>query len=240
MGARPLRTNRIGEALKKNRATDSMQNRLDDEKGSILIIVIMALALLTVIAFTATRTSIVEVQISTNELLHQKYFYAAEAGIDHVIKLLEKPFVENNASKVVTGSTANWNFAFLGADQRAGSSDDVDGMENDQGDPQYSARWIEQAELDGVFYQVVLWNNDESAATGNGAGGDFDTDGDGLVWVRSRAWHPRGGQAVIDVLLHGETSGKNVTGYTAQAGAGAGKNYNANDVRPITEFRRQP
>ena len=54
---------------------------INNEQGSVLVMAIMVLALLTIVAFTATRTSNIEVQISGNELLHQKYFFTAEAGI---------------------------------------------------------------------------------------------------------------------------------------------------------------
>ena len=212
---------------------------LKNEAGSILVVAVMVLALLTIIVFTAMRTSNVEVQISTNELLHQKYFFTAEAGIDHAMKLLEQPFVTANAPLVRTGATASWNFAFLGPDQLPGSSDDVAGTEDQQGVYEDGSIWIDNAFIGGVSYRITLWNNDESAATGTGAGGDFNTDQDSLIWIRSDAVGQRGGSSSVQVLLRGDTTGKSITGYSAQAGAGAGKNYNANDLNPITDFSRQ-
>ena len=87
---------------------------INNEQGSVLVMAIMVLALLTIVAFTATRTSNIEVQISGNELLHQKYFFTAEAGIARAIKQLEQPFVTANAPLVRTGSQATWNFALDG------------------------------------------------------------------------------------------------------------------------------
>ncbi len=84
---------------------------IKNEQGSVLVMAIMVLALLTIVAFTATRTSNIEVQISGNELLHQKYFFTAEAGIARAIKQLEQPFVIANAPLVRTGSQATWTFA---------------------------------------------------------------------------------------------------------------------------------
>ena len=103
----------------------TMKAIINNEQGSVLVMAIMVLALLTIVAFTATRTSNIEVQISGNELLHQKYFFTAEAGIARAIKQLEQPFVIANAPLVRTGSQATWNFAFLGTDQLLGTSDDV-------------------------------------------------------------------------------------------------------------------
>ena len=53
---------------------------LKNEEGSIIVISIMILALLTVIGISATRTSTVETQISTNDFLNKIAFYAAESG----------------------------------------------------------------------------------------------------------------------------------------------------------------
>jgi hypothetical protein len=190
-----------------------------NEKGSVLVMAMMVLALLTIVAFTATRTSNIEVQISGNELLHQKYFFTAEAGIARAIKQLEQPFVTANAPLVRTGSQATWTFALNG----------IGGWGYDQG-----RDWIDDEVLDGLHYWVTLWNNDDSAL-----GGNFDNDQDALIWLRADSTGPKGGGSSVQVLLQGDTTGESVTGYTAQAGAGAGKNYNANDLNPITSFDRQ-
>ena len=70
-------------------------------------------------------------------------------------------------------------------------------------------------------------------------GGAFDDDRDGLVWIRSDATGPKGGGASIQVLLQGDSAGQVFSDYTAQAGAGAGKNYTSNDLNPIVDFSRQ-
>jgi hypothetical protein len=214
-----------------------------DEQGSVLIMAILILVLLTILAFTAMRTSVIERQIAGNELLHQKYFFSAEAGVDHVVKLLEQPFVAVNAPLVRSGATASWDFAFLGADRVAGGGDDATdpdgdtiGSYEDADGNKTSAMWIDEAVIDGIRYSIYLWNNDESIT---GTGGTFNDDEDALVWIRSDAWGPRGGRASVQILLQGDTTGESITGYTAQAGAGAGKNYNANDLNPITSWDRQ-
>ena len=217
-----------------------------NEQGSVLVMAILILVLLTILAFTAMRTSTIERQIAGNELLHQKYFFSAEAGVDHAVKLLEQPFVAVNAPLVRSGATASWDFAFLGADRVAGGGDDASdpdgdtiGSYEDAAGNKTSAMWINEAVIDGIRYSIYLWNNDESIATGTGTGGTFNDDNDALVWIRSDAWGPRGGRASVEILLQGDTTGESITGYTAQAGAGAGKNYNANDLNPITSFDRQ-
>ena len=209
---------------------------LRDEQGSIVVVAILMLALITLIVFTASRTSNVEVQISTNQLIHEKYFFAAEAGIDHAVKLLEQPFVAANAPLVKSGSTASWTFAFTGRDRIPGTSDDAsDSVVADTlGSYEEGAIWIENATLDGITYRITLWNNNDSLL-----GGTYNNDQDGLVWVRSDASGPRGGSASVQVLLQGDTTGESVSGYNAQAGAGAGKNFNSNELDAISDFIRQ-
>jgi len=205
------------------------------EQGSVLIVTIMVLALLSIVAFTSVRSSTTEVQIAGNELQHQKYFFAAEAGIDHTVKLLEKHFQAANATAVRLGAKANWNFAFSGKDQQQNTSDDAVDMDGDNlGSFAEGAVWIENARIDGISYRITLWNNDDSAL-----GGSFDDDRDGLIWIRSDATGPKGGGASIQMLLQGESAGQVFSDYTAQAGAGPGKNYVSNDLNPIVDFSRQ-
>jgi len=205
------------------------------EQGSALIVTIMVLALLSIVAFSSVRSSTTEVQIAGNELQHQKYFYTAEAGIDHAVKLLEEHFRTANATAVRLGAKANWNFAFSGNDQKQNTSDDaVDRDGDDLGSYAEAAVWIDNARIDGISYRITLWNNDDSAL-----GGTFNDDRDGMVWIRSDATGPKGGGASIQVLLQGKSDGQVFSDYTAQAGAGAGKNYTSNDLNPIVDFSRQ-
>ena len=205
----------------------------DNEKGSVIVAAIMVLALLTVTTFMAMNTSDTEVHISGNALIHKKTFYAAEAGIEHAMKLLEGPFVVHNASKVKSGERADWNFALDGSNVTA--ANDPNGDSKGEYDPDYGgAVWVNSATIGGVTYTVSLWNNDDIEL-----GGDFRNDTDGLVWIQSDAVHPRRSRVSIRILLEGDTTGEGITGYTAQAGAGAGKNYNANDLNPMTDFSRQ-
>jgi hypothetical protein len=204
-----------------------------NEKGSVIIAAIMILALMTVTTFMAMNTSDTEVQISANALIYKKTFYTAEAGIEHAMKLLEGPFVIHNAPKVKTGARADWNFALDGSNVNPANDPNADNM--GEYDPDYGgAVWVNSATIGGVTYTVSLWNNDDIAL-----GGDFQNDTDGLVWIQSDAVHPRRSRVSIRVLVEGDTTGEGITGYSAQAGAGAGKNYNANDLNPITDFSKQ-
>ncbi len=57
---------------------------LKNEEGSVIIIAIVILALLTIIGISATNTTTIELQISSNDKSHKITFYAAEAARPYV------------------------------------------------------------------------------------------------------------------------------------------------------------
>ena len=58
---------------------------LKNEKGSVTVLAMVILALLTLLGIAATTTSSLEVQIAGNELRHKLAFYASEAATAYVI-----------------------------------------------------------------------------------------------------------------------------------------------------------
>ena len=206
-----------------------------NEVGSILVITIMVLALMTIVAFTAVQSSTVEVEIAGNQLLHQKYFFAAEAGLGHAVKTLREEFITANTGSLGYGMAASWNFAFDGGDRVRGTADDAVDMDGDGlGSYPDAAVWVENTPLEGITYRVLVFNNDDTDV-----GGSYRDDRDGMIWVRCDATGPRGGGASVQVLLQGEAGGPVIFDYTAQAGAGAGNNFVSPDMNPLTEFMRQ-
>ena len=204
-----------------------------NETGSVLVVTIMILALMTIVAFTAVQSSTVEVEISGNQLLHQKYFFAAEAGIDHAVNRLREEFIKANTGSSGSGMDASWDFAFAGSDRVTGTADDaIDADDDGLGSYSESAVWIETTALGKITYRVLLWNNDDTEM-----GGTYRDDRDGLIWVRCDATGPRGGEVSIQVLLQGKEDGPLIVDYTAQAGAG--NNFVSDDLEPITDFSRQ-
>ncbi len=53
-----------------------------NQRGSVIVVALVIMVLLTVIGITATNTTTTEMQISTNALLYNIAFYTAESGID--------------------------------------------------------------------------------------------------------------------------------------------------------------
>ena len=54
---------------------------INNEQGSVIVMAVVILVLLTVIGISATNTSTTEVQVSTNAVLHNIAFYTADSGI---------------------------------------------------------------------------------------------------------------------------------------------------------------
>lgn len=192
-----------------------------NEDGYVIIAAIMILALLTLIGISATNISSTERQISTNSLLYERAFYTAESGLEHVRELLKVQFVKWNTVKMATGTAPDCDFALNGA---------VTGTLATGTNFPGGVVWIDTV-LNGVRYQVTIWNNAD--------GGGATDDADGLIFARSVATGPRGASCSIEQLLAGAADGESITGYTAQQGAGSGKSYVSNDAEVITDFSDQ-
>lgn len=189
-----------------------------NEEGSVLIIAMMILVLLTLIGMSISNTSKIEIEIAGNERFHKRTFYAAEAGIGHAIATLQDQFATNNMAQLAAGQPGNWNFALVGATGTdfAGS---VSLINN---------RALGDGAALAANYSVSVWNNPgEASAT-------IDTDQ--LLVVQSDATGPRGSAGRIQVVLLGSSTGTAIHGYGAQEGGGAGKNYNSSDANAISSF----
>jgi len=102
----------------------------DNEQGSILIIVLITLVLLTMMGISVTRSTSVELQIAGNEKYHKIAFYAAEAARGYVVQkpelygkenitLGETRYFPNNADASETYSFGSQSFngdvAYIGS-----------------------------------------------------------------------------------------------------------------------------
>ena len=203
-----------------------MQNflsHISNERGSVIVGALIVLMLLTVIGIATINISTTESSISTNSLLYERAFYAAEAGLEHAKESLKLRFVEFNDVIIRGGGDPEWDFILNGAVAgKASATDRGDG----KGDYANGVVWISNASLDGINYTVTVWNNDDGANS-------FNDDNDGLVFVRSDATGPRGERCSIEVLLQGAATGGPVSGYSAQEGAGSGKTFTSNDADAI-------
>ena len=236
--SRPNQSAREGRMRK---LYDAIMSPVNNERGLTLILSLILLLLLTIIGVTAINTSTTETLISSIEEVNRSTFNAAESGIEHATAILQAEFVANNQLAMqncaATGGSAclpKWTFALNGSVFPTTASEDI---------PSPGSQWITRfnsgvpvvsnvALGNGYTYSVNVWNNYEPVP----ASPTGQTDNDGLIVVGALATGPNNAVAAAESVICGSIT--NVApasaGYTAQAGAGAGKNYNASDVNAIS------
>ncbi len=199
---------------------------LTNDRGSVIVAALMILALLTIIGFAATNMSTTEMSISTNSLLYERAFFTAEAGLQRTKESLRTQFDDFNGPAIASGGQPVWDFALDGSMFPPPTTDTEIGFN--------TVKFIAGDTLNGDTYSVRFWDNDDGD-------GNRLADVDGKIYVRSDATGPatRGGRCSIEELVEGSATGGNISGYTAQEGAGSGKVYTSNDTRAITNFNRQ-
>jgi len=79
--------------------------KTNKQRGSMIVVVIMLLALLSIMGVSSIRTSNTELETATNNLIHKRCFYNAESGISSTLKLL--PSVLNNEDQI-DNATLDW------------------------------------------------------------------------------------------------------------------------------------
>lgn len=216
---------------------------LNNENGSVLVAALMVLVLLTIVGISAMNNSTTESALATNTLLYERAFYAAEAGFEHAKGVLKVPYNEQNQANIAVGNPGSWSFALDGSGVIQGmpaaqDCEPLDAGGNCSGGDAVGdfagGVVLLNSDLGGISYTVTIWNNDDRAS-----GGTPTTDTDGKMMIRTVATGPRGAICAIESLIEGTTDSGGMSGYKAQAGAGAGKSYRNNDLESITDFSQQ-
>jgi hypothetical protein len=86
---------------------------MNNQRGSMIVIVIMLLALLSIIGISSIKTSNLEIESATNNLIYKRCFFNAESGISSALKLL--PFVLNHEDQI-DDATLDWQGYISNAD----------------------------------------------------------------------------------------------------------------------------
>jgi len=195
---------------------------IKNESGSILVIALIMLVLLTILGISATTTSNIEMQIAGNERNYKRAFYVANAGIEHVRASLAKALTDNNANDIATtgGANLNWTSALTGA-----TGNDWDG----------GVTWIDNqpfAPINGYTYTVKIWNDETGSAT---------VDGNKIIAAECDASGPSGSGIKVKILVYlkAAASGEAINAYSAQQGGGSPKNYSSDDLNAIGTFTSQ-
>ncbi len=169
-----------------------------NENGSVIVVAIMVLILLTIIGMAAVNTSTTEQHLAVNTLLYERAFYAAEAGFEHAKGVLKVPYTEQNQSNIALGNPGSWSFVLDGLgvipDLLGSPAEDcmpLDGGGNCSGGDGVGdfegGVVLVQSVLAGLTYTVTVWNNDDGAT-----GGTPTNDTDGKLMIRTVTTGPRG------------------------------------------------
>ena len=108
-----------------------------NEKGSVLIVALIMLMLITIMGISATTTTEIELQIAGNDIIYKRNLYASESAAMEGIQLMEDTDLETSAPTWLTTvedviddddvrTDSNWSDNFTGnvGSIRAGSASD--------------------------------------------------------------------------------------------------------------------
>lgn len=200
---------------------------LRNNKGVVLVIVMLTLVLLSLMGKTITTLATHEMKIAGNDRFEKRTFFAAEAGLGHIRATLQAEFTKRNQAKIASGQRPDWDFALKGIlpDIDAATSANFDG----------GSTWIDDQPLDDgaglpCSYTVTIWNNPDD-------GGGITDDTDQLLCVQSVATGPGKAKSRVAITLLGQGTGDAIAGYFAQNGGGSGNN--SMDVNKISDFSVQ-
>ena len=194
-----------------------------NNRGAVLIIALLVMTALSVIGVMSVITSSTEVKISGNAKFAKQTFYSADAGIEHVRGIIKNRLGAEYAQRLA-----------MKTDPYDLLDDMLEGATADN--PEVLT--IDSASIGTCTYSVWIRDNND----GGGVTPDEQacTDTDRRLYARSVASGPFGSASSLEIFLEASLSGdKSLFGYTAQAGGGVGKNYNADDVSPISDFTGQ-
>lgn len=81
------------QARERNRIENSMNHR---ESGSVLVIALIMIVLLTIIGISASKTSEIEIMIAGNERVAKENFYLAEGAVRRAVMAMENADLKND------------------------------------------------------------------------------------------------------------------------------------------------
>lgn len=197
--------------------TSRFFHKFEQQRGAALPMVLLTILFLTLLGSMALTTSSVEVRLAANERDYQQAVYAAEAGVAHTRAVLKGLLNVCNQSNIASGGDVTWDFVLKDiADCPALAG---------------QARPLSiQSSLGKYQYLVSLANNPDDPS------GDPLVDGDQKIMMTSIATGVNGLRSGIEIVLDTENSASDVSGYSGQFGAGAGKSFVGRDANAITDM----
>ena len=135
-----------------------VKSLLRNEDGSVIVLALVMLVLLTIIGMSASSTSTIEVQIAGNAARAKQNLYSAEAAAMEAVQLLED---ENDENNLVPPATLTWLNGDLG-DISNPSTIPSQRVSATAGNPSYAAvfRGVTEATSLGVTSDSQLFTYD--------------------------------------------------------------------------------
>lgn len=78
---------------------------MNNQRGSMIVAVIMLLALLSIMGVSAVRQSNTELEIATSDLIHKRCFFNAESGVNSALKILPSMLI---AEDQIDNAALDW------------------------------------------------------------------------------------------------------------------------------------
>lgn len=195
---------------------------IKNEDGSVLIIALVMLGLLTILGITATSTSNVELQIAGNERNFKRTFFTANAGIEHAKSYLNDDLISSNEQNIANADDLSWSFAL----EDAAGNNYEDGVAVLTDEPFIP--------LNNYTYNVKIFDNADDESPNNPT-----LDSDGIIYAQSVALGPNNSVVKLRVQLQATIDGEAINSYTAQQGGESSKGYSSQDLNPIEDFEYQ-
>jgi len=103
---------------------------LKNDDGSVLVLALIMLVLLTLLGIAASRTSSIDIQISGNDIIYKQNLYMAEAGAMEAAQKLENNDLKTNPPLCLPAGIVDPSFspdaAFLNINLKPSSLQDTD------------------------------------------------------------------------------------------------------------------
>jgi len=174
----------------------------NNQDGSVIVSALLILLILTIVGISATSTSTIEVQISTNDKLHKMAFYAADGGSEAGIELVEQNIEERGFG---TGPTT-WGATNIPNTNTSFYANEEDTATPENNIPTATNRDVQIPNVGGEDVNLRIYGNTR-LSTGNalqlaagyeGKGQSISGGGATIVYdIRSFASGPRNEQARV-------------------------------------------
>ncbi len=103
-----MTTNRLARLWYDRYQNIPMPSAVANERGSVVILALIMLVLLTLVGTSATNTSTLEIQVAGNERVYKQNFYKAEATALQAFQWIENTLTDATSDGAVKNATFKW------------------------------------------------------------------------------------------------------------------------------------